>query len=473
MSKRDIRPVILCGGSGKRLWPASRQSFPKQFVRLLDGESLLQATVRRLEDCGCAAPMIVTGQDYRFIAAEQLEEIGLEDHRIVIEPEGRNTAAAIAAAAELIAADDPDGMMLVVPSDHHVADDLAFSGAIARGAAIARDGDIVTFGIRPSAPETGYGYIETAAPNDGGFPVPFLQFIEKPDRAGAEAMVSTGRHLWNSGMFMFTARTMRAALTRHAGDVLNAARQAVATTRGDMDFLRLGPAFSTAPEISIDKAIMEHVNGFVVPLDADWNDLGSWRSVWQESARDEAGVALAGDAVAKDCTDSLLRSDEAGIKIVGIGLRNIAAVATRDAVLITDLDAGQEVGAIVKVMAAEGVRQATEFTRHARPWGHYEILAIGNRYQVKSIVVKPGGKLSLQSHVHRAEHWVVVEGTAKVTIGRTERLIGENQSIYIPLGEMHRLANPGKVSLRLIEVQTGTYLGEDDIVRYEDDYARA
>ena len=473
MTNLRIRPVILCGGNGKRLWPASRKSFPKQFARLTGKDSLLQATVRRLEDAGCVAPLLMTASDYRFIVGEQMDEIGVHGHRIVIEPAARNTAPAICAAAEIIHTEDPHALMLIVPSDHHFHDPLAFAAALAKAAARAAEGDIVTFGIRPDRPETGYGYIELRdAIGADRTAQPFVQFIEKPSREGAESMIAAGRYVWNSGIFLAPVATLRAAFGRHAPQVRAAARVAVREGQKDLDFFRLGDGFSSAPDISFDYAVMEKETGFVVPMEAGWNDLGSWRSVWEESSRDADGVAVTGSAVAMSCENALLRSEDSGVQVVGIGLRNIAAIATRDAVLIADLDAAQDVGVAVEKLRLSGVRQATEFPRHSRPWGYYETLALGSRYQVKSIVVKPGAALSLQSHVHRAEHWVVVEGTASVTVGTTEKLLAENQSVYIPLGEVHRLANPGKVELRLIEVQTGGYLGEDDIIRYEDIYER-
>jgi mannose-1-phosphate guanylyltransferase/mannose-6-phosphate isomerase len=472
MIPSNVHPVILCGGRGTRLWPSSRRSFPKQFSRLMEQDSLLQATVRRLEDCGCVAPILMTSQDYRFIVAEQMTEIGARDHTILIEPEGRNTAPAVAAALEWIGDRDEDALILVAPSDHHFGDIMALTAAMAVAAECARRGELVTFGIRPTRAETGYGYIELTQAVDGNVAQAFARFVEKPDQVTAEAMLASGHHLWNSGMFMFSVRTMRAALRRHQPDMLDLARAAVDQSQRDLDFVRLGACFAKAEDISIDRAVMEHESGQVVPIKAGWNDLGSWRTVWQESRQDVQGVVVTGESMALDCRDTLLRSDEAGMQVVGIGLRNIAAVATRDAVLICDLDATQAVGEAVRRLKLANASQAEDFPRHARPWGHYETLALGRRFQVKSIVVKPGGTLSLQSHVHRSEHWVVVEGTATVTVGTTERLLTENQSVYIPLGEVHRLANKGKVPLRLIEVQTGTYLGEDDIIRYEDIYER-
>lgn len=472
MSATKIIPVILCGGNGKRLWPVSRKSFPKQFSRMIGDESMLQATVKRLEDAGCAAPLLMTGQDYRFVVAEQMAEIGVQGHSIVIEPVGRNTAPAVAAAIELIG--DDNTLVLVAPSDHHFSDTMALASAISVAAERARAGEIVTFGVRPDRAETGYGYIELAEANGpNGAAAAFVQFIEKPNAAGAEAMLASGRHVWNSGMFLFSVATMRAALKRHQPLMVEQVHTAIAEGKKDLDFFRLGASFAQVQDISIDYAVLEKETGSVVPMAAGWNDLGSWRTVWEETKKDAKGVGLTGAAMALDCSDTLLRSDDKAMQIVGIGLRNIAAIATPDAVLICDLDATQGVGEAVKRLAISRVKQAEEFPRQFRPWGHYETLSLGARFQVKAIVVKPGGVLSLQSHVHRSEHWIVVEGSAAVTIGKTETLIGENQSVYIPLGEVHRLANPGKVPLRLIEVQTGAYLGEDDIVRYEDIYERA
>jgi mannose-1-phosphate guanylyltransferase/mannose-6-phosphate isomerase len=471
MTQVTIRPVILCGGSGKRLWPVSRKSRPKQFVRLFGQDSLLQATLRRLEGLGCRNPFLMTAEDYRFVVAEQLAETGVTGAQVIVEPAARNTGAAICAAAELALAEDPAAMLLIAPSDHHIGDEAAFGRALAAGLAAAQSGLIVTFGIQPDRAEIGYGYIELGEGLGEGVSR-FARFVEKPDAQQAAEMLASGQFLWNAGIFLFSARVILEAFSRHAPALTQHVRDAVASGWPDLTFFRLGPEFAKAPSISIDYAIMEHVQGAVVPVEAHWNDMGSWRSVWQESARDALDVAQSGAVLALNCENTLLRSDEPGVQVVGIGLKNIAAVATRDGVLITHLDATQDVSDAVSKLQAAGVRQADEFPRHARPWGHYETLALGPRFQVKSIVVKPGGQLSLQSHVHRAEHWIVVEGTAKVTVGTAEKLVGENQSVYIPLGEVHRLANPGKLPLRLIEVQTGAYLGEDDIQRYEDVYAR-
>jgi mannose-1-phosphate guanylyltransferase/mannose-6-phosphate isomerase len=332
----------------------------------------------------------------------------------------------------------------------------------------------VIFGIAPTRAETGYGYIEVA-PNMAvdGEPLPYRRFVEKPDQATAERMVEAGHFLWNAGMFLMSVAKARELFGRFTPSLRAAVRRSIREADQDLGFTRLGAAFRSAPDIAFDRAVMEKIAGWLVPLSCSWNDLGSWRSVWSECDRDADGVALRGNTQATQCSDVLLYSDDDNIKVVGLGLKNIAAIATGDGVLVLDMDNAQAVSGVVDRLRADGARQADEFQRCARPWGHYETLALGSRFQVKSIVVKPGGQLSLQSHVHRSEHWVVVEGTATVTIGKSEKLVGENESVYIPLGEVHRLANDGKVPLQLIEVQTGAYLGEDDIIRYEDIYARA
>ena len=467
-----VYPVIMCGGSGTRLWPVSRKSYPKQFSPLFPGASLFQRTLTRLAGQGHADPVLLTNEDFRFVVAEQMDTAGVAATRIVVEPMGRNTAPAVCAAARMIARDDPDGVLLVLPSDHLISDEAAFAEATAMAVAAARQGHLVTFGIRPDRPETGYGYIELEEAGRDG-PQPFVRFVEKPKAPRAAEMVADGRFLWNSGMFVFSARAILDAFAAHAPDVDAACGKAIDLGREDLFFFRLdADAYGASPDISIDYAIMEHVQGTVVPVDCGWNDLGSWATVWQETDRDETGTAAGENATAIDCEASLLRSDHPDVQVVGIGLKNIAAIATRDAVLVADMDRTQDVRLAVDALTAKGAPQATDFPRCYRPWGWYETLALGSRFQVKQIMVKPGGQLSLQSHVHRAEHWVVVAGSAKVTVDDDVRLLSENESVYIPLGAVHRLENPGKLDLHLIEVQSGAYLGEDDIVRYEDVYAR-
>lgn len=467
----NVYPVILCGGSGTRLWPVSRKAFPKQFVPFSGEVSLFQLTLRRIAE-GFAPPLLLTGNDFRFTVAEQAQLAGIRQSTILIEPMARNTAPAILAAAKIIAEKDPDAVMVVLPSDHLHKDEGAFLSAVKEGVKAAAAGEMVTFGIKPTRAETGFGYIELA--NDAVTGAQdFKGFVEKPDAARATDMVASGRYLWNSGSFCFSVKSILTAFEDMAADVIPAVAKSVDERQSDLDFERLSDAYRDAPDISIDFAIMEKINGGkVVPIDSGWNDLGSWRTVWQESNPDSSGVAQQGNVWAIDCKDTLLRSDDPDTAMVGIGLDNVVAVATRDAVLVADMNRSQDVRDAVKAMEAAGEKQAVEFPKCYRPWGWYETLALGERFQVKRIVVKPGAKLSLQSHMHRAEHWVVVSGAALVTVGETETLLGENQSTYIPLGAVHRMENPGKVDLHLIEVQSGSYLGEDDIVRYEDIYAR-
>ena len=473
MSLPKVHPVILCGGSGKRLWPASRKSMPKQFVRFGEDASLLQQTIRRLEDISCAPPVLMTANDYRFVVAEQAGELGLMGHRIVVEPEAKNTGPAVCAAVELIQALDHDALVLICPADHVIADVMTFAKAVAAAIPCAARGEIVTFGIRPNCAETGFGYIELSSDATADDVLqPFHNFVEKPDALTAVAMVDSGRFVWNSGIFLVSAKTLISAFGRHAPALRAVVRRSIREAKTDLDFLRLGPCYGEAPDLSLDHAVMEKVTGFVVPISVGWSDMGSWRAVWEAADRDAKGVGVSGHALSLNCADTLLSSLDEGIQVVGIGLRNIAAIATRDAVRIADLDSTQSVADAVKELKICKAPQAESFRLAYRPWGHYETLALGKRYHVKSIVVKPGGELSLQSHMHRSEHWVIVEGTARVTIGDTVSTVSENQSVYIQLGQIHRLANPGKVELRLIEVQTGTYFAEDDIIRYEDIYAR-
>ena len=470
-----ITPVLLCGGSGTRLWPLSRKSFPKQFSALIGAQSLFQASALRLRGPGFAAPVVVTADAFRFIVTEQLAEAGVTPGAVLIEPEGRDTAPAVLAAALHVAAGDPAGLVLVAPSDHVIPDQDHFAAAVAAALPVARAGRLVTFGIAPDRPETGYGYLElAAAPDLGAAPAPqdLIAFVEKPDAGRAAAMLAEGRYLWNAGIFLFRADAMIAAFRQHAPELLDAVGAALDGARRDLGFTRLAPApWAGIGAISIDYAVMEKAQNLaVVPYSGRWSDLGDWGAVWRETA--EAGVSLSGAALAIDCTDTLLRSESPGQKLVGIGLDNIIAVAMPDAVLIAARDRSQDVKAAVAALKAEGAKQAETFPKDHRPWGWFESLVIGSRFQVKRIVVHPGAALSLQSHHHRSEHWIVVEGTAKVTVDDKVTLLTENQSVYIPLGAVHRMENPGKVPMVLIEVQTGSYLGEDDIIRYEDVYAR-
>ncbi|NDW44267.1 mannose-1-phosphate guanylyltransferase/mannose-6-phosphate isomerase [Ruegeria sp. PrR005] len=468
-----ITPIILCGGSGTRLWPLSRKSYPKQFVQLIGDNTLFQASVRRMSSADFAAPVVLTNSDFRFIVTEQLMEIGQDPATILIEPEGRNTAPAILAAALWLQKTDPEGLMLVSPSDHVIPDTAAFQAAVARGTAAARAGQLVTFGIAPTHAETGYGYLELAARPDDEV-VELTRFIEKPDAARAEAMLAAGNYLWNAGIFMFAARTIVDAFRTHAPDLLPPVQAAIDGGCPDLGFFRLDPqAWTGAENISIDYAVMEKADNLaVVPFAAGWSDLGGWDAIWRESAQDDQGVATSGPVTAIDCHDTLLRSEDRGLELVGLGLGNIIAIAMPDAVLVADASRAQDVKTAVTALKAKKAKQAITFPKDHRPWGWFESLAVGDRFQVKRIHVHPGAALSLQSHHHRSEHWIVVEGTAKVTVDDEIQLISENQSVYIPLGAVHRLENPGKVPMVLIEVQTGSYLGEDDIIRYEDIYAR-
>lgn len=466
-----ITPVLLCGGSGTRLWPLSRKSYPKQFVPLLGDQTLFQASASRLSSF--EQPMVVTGSDFRFIVAEQLSAIGIDPSAIMIEPEGRNTAPAVLAAAMYLHAEDPDALMLVCPSDHLIPDDDSFRATVigAKGAALS--GQIVTFGIQPTYPETGYGYLELEGHSTDDV-VPLARFVEKPDAQTAATMLASDRYMWNAGIFLFKAATIIDAFKAHGSEMIAPVQAAVTDAKVDLGFLRLAAEpWAKAENISIDYAVMERADNLsVAPYHGPWSDLGGWDAIWRESARDDNGVALGGNATAIECKDSLLRSESDGMELVGIGLENIIAVAMNDAVLVADARRGQDVKRAVQVLKERGAPQAEQFPKDHRPWGWFESLATGSRFQVKRIVVHPGASLSLQSHHHRSEHWIVVEGTAKVTIDSEVTLVSENQSVYIPLGSKHRMENPGKVPMVLIEVQTGSYLGEDDIIRFEDVYAR-
>ncbi|MDO5611741.1 MAG: mannose-1-phosphate guanylyltransferase/mannose-6-phosphate isomerase [Paracoccus sp. (in: a-proteobacteria)] len=471
----DIIPVLLAGGSGTRLWPVSRKSFPKQFAHLTGDFSLFQDSARRLSGAGYAAPVVMTGADFRFIVAEQLDQISMVPDAIVIEPSPRNTAPAVLAAALMAARRDPKALLLVAPSDHVIPDADAFRAAVETGAVAARDGKIVTFGITPTRPETGYGYLEVAGTGEGALPL--RRFVEKPDAARAAEMLAEGNYLWNAGIFLFAADTMIQAFRDHAPAYLDPVQAAVDQAQTDLGFLRLAAdPWNGLGDESIDYAVMEKAGNLaVVAYSAHWSDLGGWDAVWREAQGDtpaERGVVTDAQSTAIDCDNVLLRCEHDDFEIVGIGLKDVMVVATSDAVLVGDMNRAQDVRQAVSALKAKGAKQAEAFRRDHRPWGWFETLALADRFQVKRIVVKPGAALSLQSHVHRAEHWVVVSGTARVTVDDKVTLVTENQSIYVPLGSVHRMENPGKVPMVLIEVQTGAYLGEDDIIRYEDVYAR-
>lgn len=466
-----LHPVILCGGSGTRLWPASRKTFPKQFVPLMGQHSLYQGTLQRFSGENYAAPMIMTGEDFRFMAVEQAAALGLDDARVVVEPVGRDTAAAILAAAIMLEG-TPDDLMLVAPSDHVMTDTDAFHKAVDAGRAAAADGALVTFGVTPSRPETGFGYLQLAGRPDGATTI--TKFTEKPDLETAQSMLDAGHYLWNAGLFMGRVKDFIAAFETHAPDLIPPVRNAVDKKKSDLDFCRLDePSFADARAISVDYAIMENADWVVaVPLDCGWSDLGSWDALWEVTKTDGSNAVI-GDATAINCEGTYLRSDDPGMTLVGLGLKDTVAVAMRDAVLVADKSRSQEVKGVVEMLRKADKAQADDYPRFHRPWGWYETLCIDTRFQVKRIMVKPGGVLSLQSHRHRSEHWIVVAGTAEVTIGEEVQLVTENQGVYIPLGAKHRMANPGKVPMYLIEVQTGAYLGEDDIIRYEDIYDRS
>jgi mannose-1-phosphate guanylyltransferase/mannose-6-phosphate isomerase len=474
MSVPDIVPVILSGGTGSRLWPLSRESNPKQFWPLLTEQSMVQETARRATGPGFAPPVVVVGEAHRFLVAEQLRDAGIANAQIVLEPEGRNSAPAIAVAALLVAEAQPDAVLWIMAADAAISDVEALHAALERAAAAARGGRIVTFGMRPTEPNTGFGYIELGEKLADLPGVQMVQsFTEKPDRATAERLVAGGRHVWNSGMFVATASTLIAELREHAPAVLAAARAALEAAARDLDFIRLGPAaFCQAPAISIDYAVMERTrHAAVVPADLGWSDVGSWDALWEATPRDAAGNAVKGPAELLDAEGCYIRSE--GILTAVLGLKDVVLVVTDDAVLAMPRSRAQDVKKMVERLKARGLKQATEHRRMYRPWGHYEGLIMGDRFQVKQIVVRPGGRLSLQKHHHRAEHWVVVKGTARVHRDAESLLLSENQSVYLPLGCVHRLENPGMIPLALIEVQVGSYLGEDDIVRIEDNYGRS
>ena len=476
-----LQPVILSGGSGTRLWPLSREHYPKQLLCFAGEHTLLQDTVSRagLSAAEIAAPLIVCNEEHRFLVAEQLRELGAAPARIILEPAGRNTAPALTLAALAIAQQDEDAVMLVMPADHVVRDEQAFSAAVAEAVTLAETGYLVTFGIVPAGPETGYGYIKAGGPvPKGGTARALAAFVEKPDLATAQGYVASGDYLWNSGMFVMRASVWLQAIGRFRADILAACRRAFAAGSEDRDFFRVDTAaFTACASDSIDYAVMEKVTAgqgdlraAVVPLSAGWSDVGAWPAIWEVGIPDADGNVSRGDVLTHDTHNSLLFAEHR--LLAGVGLEDMVVVETADAVMVAPKSQAQEVKKIVERLKAENRSERLSHRRVHRPWGTYEGIDAGDRFQVKRIVVKPNASLSLQMHHHRAEHWVVVRGTARVTCGEKVFLLSENESTYIPIGEKHRLENPGAIPLEIIEVQSGSYLGEDDIVRFEDVYGR-
>jgi len=471
-----IHPVIMAGGTGSRLWPLSRQLNPKQFLRLTDDhQSMLQLTVARLDGLESADPLLICNEEHRFLAAEQMRQSGYEDARIILEPCGRNTAPAIALAALQLAkatgegADDP--LMLVLAADHLIQDVPAFQNGIARAVPLAKEGKLVTFGIVPGHAETGYGYIQRGPElAEGSYRV--NRFVEKPDQKTAEEYLSSGDYLWNSGMFMFGARQYLAELEKHRPDILAICQAAFDGASEDLHFTRINESiFAECPEDSVDYAVMEKTdNAAVVSLEAGWSDIGSWSALWDVSDKDQNDNTFTGDVIAQDTERTLVRADSRLVATVGV--KDLVIIETKDALLVAHKDKVQDVKKVVERIKGDGRHEHMNHREVYRPWGVYDSIDNGNRYQVKRITVKPGAKLSVQMHHHRAEHWIVVSGTARVTNGEKTYLVTENQSTYIPIGQVHSLENPGVINLELIEVQSGSYLGEDDIVRLKDMYGR-
>jgi mannose-1-phosphate guanylyltransferase len=466
-----LLPIILAGGSGTRLWPLSRELYPKQFHALAGSHTMLQETVMRLQGLDCESPLVICNEEHRFIAAEQLRQIGEDGATILLEPVGRNTAPAIALAALYASRSGGDPVLLVLAADHLIQQPDRFRESVVKAVPLAEEGRLVAFGIVPDRPEIGYGYIRRGTPlGDDGFVVE--KFEEKPDHKTAEAYVRDGGYYWNSGMFLFRASAFLSELKRFQPEILDACGQAIGAIEQDMDFVRIdADKFRASPAISIDYAVMEKTGAAaLVPLDAGWNDIGSWSALWDVQERDDAGNALTGDVLALDSKDILVRAESRLVATVGV--EDLVIVETKDAVLVAHKDHVQNVKDIVERIRKLDRQEHINHREVYRPWGHYDSIDFGERDQVKRITVNPGAKLSVQMHHHRAEHWVVVRGTAKVQKGNETIVLSENQSTYIPLGEIHALENPGKIPLELIEVQSGSYLGEDDIVRFDDRYGR-
>lgn len=463
-------PVILSGGSGTRLWPLSRGQYPKQFLPLISENTMIQETILRLSGVpGISAPIAVCNEDHRFMMAEQLWEIGKKPSSIILEPVGKNTAPAVAIAA--LSAISQDDVLLVLPADHVISDLETFREAVVQAELLAKQGYLVTFGVVPKSPETGYGYIMKDSEQIGSA-YKIAAFVEKPDLPTAKNYLKSGDYLWNSGMFAFTAKNFLTELEKFNPEMLSVCKQALSAAKTDLDFIRLDKdTFATCPADSIDYAVMEKTEkGVVIPLNAGWNDVGSWSALWEVTQKDASGNAISGDVLTVDTKNSYIFSENKLVAV--IGAEDMVVVETKDAVMVAPKNRVQEVKDIVDQLKNQGRREAYVHRKAYRPWGHYDSVDSGERHQTKRIVVKPGAKLSLQKHHHRAEHWVVVKGTALVTRGDEQILITENESTYIPLGTIHRLENPGVIPLEIVEIQSGSYLGEDDIVRYGDNYGR-
>ena len=467
---KSVLPVVLAGGAGTRLWPLSRELYPKQFLRLTGPHTMLQDTLLRIEGLDAAAPYLICNEEHRFIVAEQCRAIGVEWGAIVLEPAARNTAPAIALAALQAMSGGDDPVMLILAADHHIADPVAFRTAVATGADLVREDRLLTFGILAEVPETGYGYIKAGA-GIGSGAHEVEQFVEKPDADTARSYLAAGGYFWNSGLFMFKASTYLKELEKHRPDIFNACQSAARNMSNDLDFMRPGAEFSKCPSESIDYAVMEKTRRSVVlPINVGWSDVGSWKALWEVSPRDSGGNHIRGDVVTVDTSGSLLISE--GRLLATVGVKDVMVIETADAVLVAHRDHAQDVKRVVEKLRATKRSEHQTHQRVYRPWGTYETVEQGDRYQVKRLTVNPGATLSLQMHHHRSEHWIVVQGTATVTCGDKEFVVHENQSTYIPIGSKHRLANPGKIPLHLMEVQVGSYLGEDDIVRFQDAYGR-
>lgn len=472
----EIYPVILAGGSGTRLWPLSRKSYPKQFSKLIDETSLFQQTLTRFKSSEIMKfepPIVLTNADFRFIVTEQIKSCGLELGPVLIEPSSKSTAPAILSAS-LFAIDlNEDAILVVAPSDHIISNNLAFQSMLNKGVQQAQIGNIVTFGVKPSRPETGYGYLELGK-EVGSFVHKVKRFVEKPESKLADIMSSDDNYLWNAGIFMFRAKDLIKAFEYYSPEILQQVREAVLKGKPDLNFFRLDEQpWSSLDNISLDYAIMEKADNIVaIKFMEKWSDLGSWDSVWKETHQDDNGVSISQNAHAFECKNTLLRSESSSQQIVGLGLKDIIAIAMPDAVLIADKSRSQDVKKVVSELKYKGISQSEVSSRDHRPWGWFESLALEKCFQVKRICVNPGAALSLQSHKYRSEHWIVVEGEAKVTINGEVHFLSESQSVYVPQGAIHRMENQGELPMLLIEVQTGTYLGEDDIVRYEDLYSR-